>query len=159
MNYIIKIKNTFEKILDKISVMLLVIVVLFVAFQVVFRFINVSAPWTEEFARLAYVLVTFFGSVLAISEGKHISVAILLNKMKPKQRKVVQIFISLLVSGLLIIVIYGLSLTIKISKVVSTSALPWFKMNNIYISVMIACIIMLIYEMGNIFVHFKSQDK
>lgn len=66
----------------------LLMVVVMVFLQVVFRFvIKIPAPWTEELARLAFVYMAFFGIVLGAKYNMHLSVDIL--EKVPKKWKAV----------------------------------------------------------------------
>ena len=130
--------------------LVLILLVVLVALQVVFRFIGFAAPWTEEMARFSFVYLTFFGSVLALKEGSHIVIEVLLGRLPEQVRRVVGIIFNVVVAGFLVLVIWGSVITLKINKDVTAASLPWFKMTYAYISVLVGSVLMLGYTGRNI---------
>lgn len=135
----------FEKFLDGLTVALLIVLVLLVALQVVFRFIGFPSPWTEEMARFAFVYITFFGSVLALKEGSHIVIEFVVERLPAAWRRAVGLLFNFVVMAFLVLVVLGSVITLRINKDVTAASLPWFKMTYVYISIFVASILMLFY--------------
>jgi TRAP-type C4-dicarboxylate transport system permease small subunit len=144
------IEKRILKLVEIITVILLILLVLLTAFQVIFRFIKVSAPWTEELARFCYIYVTFFGSVLLIKESGHIVIDFMLNRLSKNKRRMMETFINVIIIIFLAIAIYGGINTLKVNSVVSAASLKWFKMNYVYGGVILGFILMFVFQIANI---------
>lgn len=144
--------KTLEKSIEVLNVVLLVVLVLFVALQVIFRSIGFAAPWTEEMARFAFVYITFFGSVLVLKEGGHIVIDFVISRFPVKIKRVMDIIINLSVAAFLILIISGGKSTLQVNKVVTAASLSWFKMNYVYGGVLVASLLMLAYTIAHIYV-------
>ncbi|PKN95812.1 MAG: hypothetical protein CVU43_23940 [Chloroflexi bacterium HGW-Chloroflexi-5] len=122
-----KIENAlvvFEKWMMLIATAL---IVLAVSMQVFFRYvIPVSVPWTEELSIISFIFVVVYGSALAVRYDRHLGIANIVNKLKPKAYIIVwyvkKILVVLFVVQVLIfrafpIVMQGLSNTYTIIQV------------------------------------------
>jgi TRAP-type C4-dicarboxylate transport system permease small subunit len=57
--------------------------------QVFLRYVVMSSlPWSEELARYLMVWIGLMGASLALQEGRHIEVTLLLDRVPPRVRKV-----------------------------------------------------------------------
>lgn len=149
----------FEKLIETFTVVCLMLLVVLVALQVVFRFAGFSAPWTEEIARFLYVYVTFFGSIVVFNKGGHIVIDFLLTRLPMKIRNIVEISINILLASFLMLIIIGSKSTLEVNQVVTAASLRWFKMNYLYGGVLVASIIMLIYPITNIWRLILGNDQ
>lgn len=154
-----KFMKGLEKLIERFTVVCLMLLVIFVALQVVFRFMGYSAPWTEEMARFLYVYVTFFGSIVVFNKSGHIVIDFLLTRLPMKMRNVVEIIINILVVAFLVLIIIGSKSTLEVNQVVTAASLRWFKMNYLYGGVLVASIIMLIYPITNIWRLVLGNDE
>lgn len=145
-----KIIKGLNKSIEAFTVGSLMLLVVFVALQVIFRLTGFSAPWTEELARFLFVYVTFFGSIVVFAEGGHIVINFLLERLPIKIRRVMEIIINIMVAAFLMLIIVGGKSTLEVNKVVTAASLRWFKMNYLYGGVLVAGIIMLIHIIINI---------
>lgn len=141
-----RVVRGFEKLIDWLTVLLLVLLVIVVALQVVLRFAKVAAPWTQEVAQFTFVYITFFGSVLAVKEGSHISVDILVNRLPAAWRRGVQVIGNLTVIGFLGLVVYGSTFLLKVNAEVTAATMTWFKMTYLYSGVLLGISFMLLYS-------------
>lgn len=56
--------------------------------QIVWRYVfNDSLTWTEELARYLFVWITFVGAALAIRDGTHIRVALVIDRLPARVRR------------------------------------------------------------------------
>ncbi|HHV58230.1 MAG TPA: TRAP transporter small permease [Firmicutes bacterium] len=139
-----------EKLLDGLTVLILILLVVLVALQVVFRFIGFAAPWTEEMARFAFVYITFLGAVLALKERSHIVIDVLVDRLPSTVRRTMGIVFGAVVAAFLLLVIWGSVITFKVNAQVTAASLPWFKMTYAYFAVLLGGILMLGYTIRDI---------
>ena len=101
-----KISNALWQLLDWFLYIGMVAMVLLVFVNVVGRYVfNYSFASVEEVARILFVWVVYLGSVVAIKEGTHIRVDIVLMFLPHKARIVVEAIANLLMDGIMILTI------------------------------------------------------
>lgn len=111
MNPIMTALRAIDRWLVKIA-RILVAIILFIQlvsifFGVIFRyFFNSPLIWVDEIATNLLILVTFFGSYVALKERKLASVTILPLALNKKARKIVVLVANILVIILLILISY-----------------------------------------------------
>lgn len=108
------VKGIFKilKLLDSsISGMALVILVAITSSGVLMRYVfNRPFSWQEEVQLWCYVWLTFFGGSLAFRHGGHVAIEVLTDIFPRPLQKVVNVFVYLVVSSLLLYLGYhGLS--------------------------------------------------
>jgi TRAP-type C4-dicarboxylate transport system permease small subunit len=110
------------------AVLLLVAMVAIVCFGVFFRYVlNSSLTWYDEFASYLLVWLTFYGTVVADHRRRHIGFELLVDKLKPAPRKVVDVVAELAVLGFqFVLCYYGWILTERMGDETAIS-LPWVK--------------------------------
>jgi len=70
-----------------------------VCFEVVMRyFLNSPTIWVVDFVEYGLVYVTFFGAAWVLRENAHIRVDILFERLRPRQRLLVEVFIMLAIA-------------------------------------------------------------
>jgi TRAP-type C4-dicarboxylate transport system permease small subunit len=112
------------------AVCLLAGLVFIVCFGVFFRYVlNSSLTWYDEFASYMLVWLTFYGTVVADYQGRHIGFDLLVNKLAPPARKVVDVAAELAVLGFqFVLFYYGWVLTQRMGDETAIS-LPWVKVS------------------------------
>jgi TRAP-type C4-dicarboxylate transport system permease small subunit len=110
------------------AVLLLVAMVAIVCFGVFFRYVlNSSLSWYDEFASYLLVWLTFYGTVVADYRRRHIGFELLVDKLGPLQRRVVDVIAELAVLGFQFVLFwYGWVLTERMGDETAI-ALPWVK--------------------------------
>ncbi|MGQ0525170.1 MAG: TRAP transporter small permease [Betaproteobacteria bacterium] len=110
------------------AVFLLAALTTVVCFGVFFRYaLNSSLVWYDEFASYMLVWLTFYGSVVAQYHGRHINFEIVVDKLKPAARRIVDIVSELAVLGFQFVLFwYGWILTERMGDETAIS-LPWVK--------------------------------
>src|ERR1051325_4585070 len=89
------------------SVLLLVLMVALVCVGVFFRYVlNASLSWYDEFAAYLLVWLTFYGAVVASYRGRHIGFEIVVDKLSPGRKKIVQLLAESCVLGFQIVLLY-----------------------------------------------------
>jgi TRAP-type C4-dicarboxylate transport system permease small subunit len=112
------------------AVLLLAGLVVIVCLGVFFRYIlNSSLTWYDEFASYMLVWLTFYGMVVADYHRRHIGFDLLVNKLAPPARKVVDVAAELAVLGFqFVLCYYGWVLTERMGDETAIS-LPWVKVS------------------------------
>ncbi len=60
--------------------------------QVFFRFfVKIPLPWSEELARYLMIWIGMMGASLALSEGRHIGVTVLMERVRGRVRRILMI--------------------------------------------------------------------
>jgi TRAP-type C4-dicarboxylate transport system permease small subunit len=144
MNAMIKFRDIIEKIILVMAVIMLSFVAILIAMQVLLRALGVGVDWTEEFSRFSYVGVTFLGSVLVITKGKHITIDFLANFMPAPARRALLVLIHLFMAGFMVVCVYGATLIMAAAKGVASNSMPWFQLNYIYGTVLASCVLMIL---------------
>ena len=108
------------------AVGLLVALTAIVVIAVFMRYaLNSSLVWYDEFASYLLVWLTFYGAVVADFQRKHINFDLLVNKLAPAARRVVDIIGEFFVLGFqFVLFYYGWILTEKMGDETAIS-LPW----------------------------------
>ena len=108
------------------SIGLLAAMVVVVCWAVFTRYVlNSSLVWYDEFASYLLVWLTFYGAVVADYQRRHINFDLLVNKLKPAARRVVDVIGEFFVLGFqFVLCYYGWILTEKMGDETAIS-LPW----------------------------------
>jgi TRAP-type C4-dicarboxylate transport system permease small subunit len=107
---------------------LLVAMVAIVCWAVFTRYaLNSSLVWYDEFASYLLVWLTFYGAVVADYQRRHINFDLLVNKLAPTPRRVVDVFGEMCVLGFqFVLCYYGWVLSERMGDETAIS-LPWVK--------------------------------
>ena len=144
MDYIQKIDYMITYLLKFITLVLLFVSTISVIAQIFFRYvIQFPALWTEALARYSMIVLTFFGSALAIKTNSHIRLTIFINNIKNKMLKNwLIIFLKLIEFSYLILLLVSLNQVNQMTGRFKASSLS-IPMSVIYISIIIGVILML----------------
>ena len=89
------------------AVLLLAALVVLVCLGVFFRYVlNSSLTWYDEFASYMLVWLTFYGTVVADYRRKHIGFELLVDKLAPTPRRVVDLVAEVAVLGFQFVLFY-----------------------------------------------------
>lgn len=110
------------------AVCLLAGLVIIVCLGVFFRYVlNSSLTWYDEFASYMLVWLTFYGTVVADYQRRHIGFDLVVNKLAPPARKVVDVVAELAVLGFqFVLFYYGWVLMQRMGDETAIS-LPWVR--------------------------------
>ena len=110
------------------AVCLLAAMVALVCIAVFFRYVlNSSLTWYDEFASYLLVWLTFYGCVVVDYRRRHIGFELVVDKLEPGARKVVDLLAELAVLGFqFVLFYYGWVLTERMGDE-SAISLPWVK--------------------------------
>jgi TRAP-type C4-dicarboxylate transport system permease small subunit len=112
------------------AVCLLAGMVLIVCLGVFFRYVlNSSLTWYDEFASYMLVWLTFYGTVVADYRRRHIGFELVVDKLTPTPRKVVDVAAEIAVLGFqFVLFYYGWVLMQRMGDETAIS-LPWVKVS------------------------------
>jgi TRAP-type C4-dicarboxylate transport system permease small subunit len=112
------------------AVLLLAALVVLVCLGVFFRYVlNSSLTWYDEFASYMLVWLTFYGTVVADYRRRHIGFELLVDKLTPAPRRVVDVVAELAVLGFqFVLFYYGWVLMQRMGDETAIS-LPWVKVS------------------------------
>ena len=127
-----KLCEYFLKIIDAACVLLLFLMFFSMTLQIVCRFLPKAPVWTEEFARVCFVVMSFLAMPLCLAEGSHITVDMLVNRLPKSVQRVVDILINAAVIFLSVVFIRSHMVNIKAGGGVTTITMNWLKLNWIY---------------------------
>lgn len=110
------------------AVCLLVAMLVVVCLGVFFRYVlNASLVWYDEFASYLLVWLTFFGTVVAAYQRRHIGFELVVDKLGPQTRRVVDFVGEAAVLGFqFVLFYYGWILAQRMGDETAIS-LPWVK--------------------------------
>lgn len=92
----------FEKTVMLLSVFVMLISV---ALQVYFRYVaQMSVPWTEEVALIAFVVMVFYGATLAVYHDRHLGIKNVIEKLTERNFKIVW-FLKKSLLGLFLLIV------------------------------------------------------
>ena len=117
--------------------------------NIISRFVfGYSIAWSSEVARYAFIWLTFMGMAVALREGSHAQIDLLIQKLSPNLRKPV------LIAGHIIVVILSLFLifagtrqTIAVWDV-QAAYMRFLSMSWMYVSIPVSGLFMLFFSMS-----------
>ena len=97
INCLLKIWAGVNKANEVLAILFLVAISIFVFMGICARYIfRAPFEWTDEFAIYGFIWLCFLGAGLAEKNNRHFRVTVLVEKMSPKARLVVDIFLHIL---------------------------------------------------------------
>ena len=101
-----KAENILWQAVDWVLYLTMIIMVIVTFANVIGRYVfNHSIAAADEIARMAFVWLTYIGSIVAMKEGSHIRVDIVVSLVPPAVRKVFDVISNLLMDGIMILTI------------------------------------------------------
>lgn len=124
--------------------------------QVLCRYLlHVSSPWTEEFARVGMVYMTFLAAAYGIRLKAHPSVDFLVKKLPLRPRMALAIVMELLIIGVgFVLIIYGWEYVMRTANDLSTTY--HYPKSLWYIPIPVSGVIMTVYSARNIYLYALS---
>ena len=93
--------------LEGVCALLMLVMVVLLFLQVTTRYVlNDAPPWTEEFARGAFIYLTFVGAAVAVARGAHLRVDTLTAALSAPTQRLLRIVCHLLAILFLLFVLY-----------------------------------------------------
>ena len=116
MKFLNKCTKTISDISICIGGMCMVIIAVCLFLQVILRLMHVTATWTSEFARYAFMIAVFYGMAAANDRGLNMVVTMFSDRLKPKTGYYYSIFTKLLIGIFFCVITYGVLVTANTSS-------------------------------------------
>ncbi|MFW2364949.1 MAG: TRAP transporter small permease [Desulforhopalus sp.] len=126
---VIKLKLLFEKLLEVISIFLLITLAFIVVLAVVFRFSGQSLIWYDEVASVVLAWLTYYGSALAACNRGHLGFPGLFLSLPKKLRIAAFIFGEVVVIGFFALIGYAGWFVLGIFGDETLISLPWISLS------------------------------
>ncbi len=149
MGYLLRL---FDRSLETVATVGFIGMLLAAGGQILFRYVlQISVPWTEELARVLFVLTMFLGIAIAIRHKEHIVVAFLFNKLSRRGQAVGLIIFDVAILLLLLLLAHGSLGMARITWNSYMIALDWLRTGHLYLAEFVALVIMMFYVALDIF--------
>lgn len=154
------VRKIAEKIIDALSVALMIMIFVLGLAQVIWRWVlNNPITWSEELIQLTYVWICYLGWAIATRNDAHIRITALMNALPKGGQKWLQIFCHVLVilfSALM--VYYGIKL-IGVGMKRTAVSMPWLRFSTVYIMGPVMNAVIICYEIAGIVQRFLHGPK
>ncbi len=130
-----KLVRHIERTLVVVAMTAFVIMLVVTVSQVVFRYVlMISVPWTEELARILFVVSMFLGLAVATLRGEHIVVDFLLKRFRPRAARVAQTVFSVAAIVFLLLLTRGAIVMAEATWETYFVAIGWFRVGYVYLA-------------------------
>jgi C4-dicarboxylate transporter DctQ subunit len=148
--WIIKI----NEVLAMTSIVLLTVSALL---QVFFRFVlKISVPWTEEFARLAYIWVIFIGLILVEADDNQIKTIYFLEKLPKKANVAARIIINIFCIIFEVCLFVGAIAMFKASATRHFGSITFLPVSAMYVPLIISAPLVILFLARQIVCRYRS---
>ncbi|WP_035001749.1 TRAP transporter small permease [Bhargavaea cecembensis] len=122
-------------------------------------FFDANTTWAEEFIRYAMIWIAFIGSSICFRKGIHVGVDLLMNSLKAKGRRMLQIYINIL-SILFMVLLVKFGIDLVIFSVNTGQITPSLKINMfwIYLAIPVGAALSILHLIIDTFQLFKGHD-
>lgn len=135
--------------LDATITIVFIFMLLCAVMQVFFRYVlQVSIPWTEEAARFALILVTFWGAAAAIRQREHITIPTLFDKIPRAPRLALQAVFIIAMGVFLVNVFIGSLSMVKLTWETPVGSISWLTTGKVYLILPSGVVLMLLHLAG-----------
>jgi TRAP-type C4-dicarboxylate transport system permease small subunit len=100
-----KFRQTYDRVLEAIAVLLIVAVTAIVTMGFVYRWVGASLVWYDEVASIALCWLTYYASALAAMRGAHIGFSGFVNSLPANLRVAATLFSSLVTIAFFVVLI------------------------------------------------------
>ncbi|TDQ58085.1 TRAP-type C4-dicarboxylate transport system permease small subunit [Mesocricetibacter intestinalis] len=154
-----KLLNVLDKTLKLLSILALISMIALVFFNAVLRyFFDSGIAWSEEFARICFVYMIFFGIILVARDKGHLTVDILISNVPDKTKRILTILSDLLILIAMSFVSYGAFLLIELTYSQQMPA-TGISASFLYIAAIISSVTYFIMTAFDIYKNIKSTGE
>ena len=158
MEQLRKLSRLYLKTVEMICICLLMAILGCMLIQILCRLLVISQSFTEELARICFCILVFVGSPLALAEGLHIVVDMLVRKAGPAMKKAILVLDGAAIDIFSVFCIIGMITMMKSSKLTTAVALTWIKMNWIYALILISFFFLFIVSTVQIVLAIQGKE-
>ncbi len=153
-----KLSYLYLKAVELICIALLLVILGCMLIQISCRLLVISQSFTEELSRICFCILVFVGSPLALAEGLHIVVDMLVRKANPFTRKLIYALDGIFIDLFAIFSIIGMLTMMKSSTQTTAVALPWIKMNWVYSLILVSFFFLFIVSSVQIYLALAGKE-
>lgn len=125
--------------------------------QILFRYVlEIPVPWTEQLARVLFVLSMFLGIAVAIRRGEHIVVSFVLMRIPVRPRYVVEVIYDLTILGFLVILAIGCWGMTRMTWDSPIITIGWLRTGELFLFEMGAVAVMMLYVVLRVAGHLRD---
>jgi TRAP-type C4-dicarboxylate transport system permease small subunit len=143
-------RSQFERLLETITVLLIISLAVVVILGVIFRWAGDSLSWYDEIASVQLAWLTYYGAALAALKRAHIGVPGLIAAVPPLYRVPLVIFAELVVIGFFLILAWYGYVVLVILEGDTLISLPWIGTQFTQSVIPIGAILFVIAEVLNL---------
>jgi len=144
-------------ILDKITLILLILLNLVVGLQVFSRYVlNHSLFWSEELARYMFIWLVFLSAAMVLRQDRHIQVTAFVDILPARLRRAIIVLGDLLMLGFVLVVFVESIRLASMVWTVLTSAMeiPW---TLVYLGILLGMGVMLLALLGSLWARLMGR--
>ena len=151
MNVIVKIRSIVNQCLSWLCSILFMLLVVIGTYQIVVRYLfNTPSTVSEELLTYGFTWMALLASALVFGKREHMRMGFLADKISGAKRRILEIFIELLILFFVsVVMVYGGIQIVKLTMSQMTASLG-VSMGVIYLAVLISGIVIVIYSILNI---------
>ena len=154
-----KISTAYLKIVEGISVILLLAILGCMVIQIFCRIFVIGQNFTEEFARLCFSLMIFLAAPLCMTEGADICVDMVVNLLPKPIRKIVDLIAYVLIALFSLFALYSEKIVINTNIGVTAVSMTWIKMNWLYYAYAFSFICLFVVSIWKLVVTMKNKPQ
>jgi len=142
----LSVAQVFDRTLDIVATAGFTAMLVATLLQVLFRYVlELPLAWTEEAARVLFVLSMFFGIAIAIREQEHVVVDFLFNRLPPRGRMLLGLTFEVIVVLILAVIARGTLVLTRQNWDSQLLMLDWLSNGQVYLAQFVAILIMIWY--------------
>ena len=139
-----KVAKIYLRVVEIVCVALLMLILGCMCIQIVCRIFSIGQNFTEELSRLCFSLMIFIGAPLALAEGEHIAVDMVVKLMPEKARRGIEALASALTAVFCAFCLKSQMVVIGSNLDVRAVSITWIHMNWLYVTFFLSFAVMLV---------------
>jgi len=143
-------RSVFERLLEAITVLLIISLAVIVVLGVIYRWAGESLSWYDEIASVQLAWLTYYGASLAALKRTHIGVPGLINAVSPLYRVPLVILAELVIIGFFLMLAWYGYVVLVILEGDTLISLPWIGTQFTQSVIPIGAILFVIAEILNL---------
>lgn len=137
--------------LEQINAVILFLMFLITFFQVVSRVVlNTSSVWSEEVARLTYVVMVFLGAALLVRDDGLIRVTVLMDRVGKRGGRIFRILTDVFCVPFVAVMTWGAWTNARANWSTYAPTVEWLSFGYVYLAIFLSGLLMLWYLVGNL---------
>ena len=149
--------NLFDRALETVATLGFIGMLAAAWGQVIFRYVlEISVPWTEELARVLFVLAMFLGIAIAIRRGEHVVVSFLLDRLPARVRALVGLTFDLAILVFLVVLAIGCWGMTRLTWNSFMITLGWLRTGELFLFELGAVVVMMLYVVLRLPANFRA---